>query len=85
MDYVCFGARRSTARDVCDFVIAYTGDLRQLEHDYLHAAVALKLAMNAFDLMDAKKKSQAPKDGADQPEQALSGDSGPVRPEEAGT
>lgn len=47
-------------------------NIRQMQDDYLHAAVALKLAMNAFDMSDEKKdKPREVKDQDAQPESAV--------------
>ena len=49
-------AKWHAAKDVCAYVMKQDNEkLKLLEQDYLHAAVALKLAMNAFDLISEKK------------------------------
>ena len=40
---------------VQDVLKASDAEARQMQDDFLHAAVALKLAMNAFDMSDDKK------------------------------
>lgn len=54
-----------TAEKVCAFVLERPqNEIKLLEQDFLHAAVALKLAMNAFDLGSDQKDDNEPKEGA---------------------
>ncbi len=79
MDHVAYPEKewselKEAAKEVQDIVIHAldTGtNIRQMQDDYLHAAVALKLAMNAFDLSDDQKKKN-PKKNSEGDENAQS-------------
>lgn len=48
-----------SAENVCAFVLSRPqNEIKQLEQDFLHAAVALKLAMNAFNMDPEEKQAK---------------------------
>ena len=54
----CREKANEEVRAIVTAVLSETADIRQMQDDFLHAAVALKLAMNAFDLGQNQKDEE---------------------------
>lgn len=64
MEHVVHPESWKDVKKIVETALAKETDVRQMQDNYLHAAVALKLAMNAFDLDPEDKQKDKPKEGS---------------------